>query len=227
MRRAIEDHAFPHFVAEQSEIMRLAERAQRLQLRARRDRAGGVVGRVEDDQPGAGRDRRFQFLHRDGPVRRHQIEQLGRAACSLDQRQIGVITGLQQDRLVPRLDQGEDAGGQCFGRAGSDHHFLFRNLQPLFAQIIVAHRAAQFGQAAHGRILVRFLHQRAPGGFQQFGRMFPVGKTLAEIDRACLPREGGHAFEDGGRGSVAHRLLSEAACGRLQAARAAGFAERI
>ncbi len=60
----------------------------------------GIVGIVEDDEPGPVGERLGQRRFRDPPARRRQPHQTRNAAGAQDQRQIGVIERLDQHHLV-------------------------------------------------------------------------------------------------------------------------------
>jgi hypothetical protein len=114
----------PHLVAQHDQVERLGQRADRLQRGTGQQRAGGVVGRVEQDETRARRDRSGQIAHVQIPCRCLQADEDRDAARALDQRHIGVIERLDTDHLVPRFDQRQNAGRQRFGRAGGDDDFL-------------------------------------------------------------------------------------------------------
>jgi hypothetical protein len=152
-------------------------------------------------------------------MRRLEGDEFRHAAGEAHQGQVGVVHGLEQHHLVPRLHDAQDRARQRL-RGPGGHHHLARGVEvePLPAPVMGGNRRAQLGNAHHGGILVVAVEHR-------LGRRPPhvlgtriVREALPQIDRARLAGQARHHLEDGG-GQVGekrvHRLSSSGASDRF------------
>ena len=65
----VEDKVLVHLVCDDDKVVPLGELGDHRELRWRKHLAGRVVGRVEQDRPGAARDRGSQFVGVEAPSR--------------------------------------------------------------------------------------------------------------------------------------------------------------
>lgn len=161
-----------------------------------RDRARRIERVVEHQHAGARGDCSDELVSIVAPVGRAQRDRNRYAPGAAHHRRIAVVGGLEQDHLVPRRDEGEDGGGERFGRARRHDHLLARQGEALPPRIEGADRVAQFGEAERWRILVRLFGERARRGGDHVGGRRLVGEALAEVDRIMRPRKPRHMFED-------------------------------
>ena len=194
----VEPEVLVRLVGDHEEVVVDGERGDVLQLAAREDHAGGVVGGVQQQHRGPGchrcahrREVRTQGVcgqrYRD-PLRSRQGDHGG----------VQVEVRVEDHDLVVRFDKRQDGGRDCLGRPGRHHHPLGRvDVQVVEATLVFADRGAQVGIPVRRRVLVAMtLDDCALGRFPDLPRPASVGEPLAQVDRAERCRQRGHLAED-------------------------------
>ena len=115
-----------------------------------------------------------------------------------DAGQVGVVEGLEDDRLVAGREERQEGGAQGLGGAGVDRDLRGRVVvDPVEALLVIRHRLLQRGQARHrGVLVVAGLDGRDRGLLDELGAV-EVGVALAEVHRAVEAGERRHLGEDG------------------------------
>ncbi len=197
---AIEDDVLPHLVADDIGIKTITIGAQELEFAAAETMGRRVVGRGDQHQFRSGIEYGGEIGLVEGPVRRVECHDARHTAGAADQWQIGVVHRLEDDDLVARRDQAEDSGTDGLGRAGGDNDLFGRvERKPLRCLVKPRHGFTQHRQAAHRRVLVRLVHQRAGSSLAHLGEAIAFRETLTEIDGAQTRRLKRHDLENGGR----------------------------
>jgi hypothetical protein len=179
------------------------------QLGRGEDLAGGVVGGVEDEEPGARGDGGAQGVRIDGETililvqnERHR-DQAG--AAEPRPGRVGVVARVEGDHLVAGAGQGEERRGQRLRRARRDQHLAVRrHLQAVTPQLVRGDGLAQRGDAEGGRVLVVPGQHGGGDVSQQRGRRVEVGHALAEVDGPGAAGQLRHLREDGCLDRAAH-----------------------
>ena len=132
-------------------------------------------------------------------MRRLDPHQFRRGTGAADHGQIAVVEGLDQHRLVARLQEGEDAGRQGLGGARGDHDLSGPvDLEAVETLAVLGHGLAQLGHPHHRRILVGGVLQGIVRRLAHVVGPVAVGKALSQIDRLVLDGQPRHHLEDGG-----------------------------
>lgn len=175
------------------------QRGQAVQVAARRQRAAGIVRRVEEDQPGTRGDRIGQALPVHGEIRQGQRHVHAATARQLHGGLIAVIAGIEDDGLVARTDQRLHRAEDRLGGTGGDGDLAVGvPLHAVVACNLRCHLLAQGGQTGHRRILIAPFQDMARHCFTQRLRPVEIGKALGQVDRPGIQSELRHAREDGG-----------------------------
>src|SRR5579871_6607581 len=95
----------------------LTERENEREFLAREDFAGGIVGRVENDRLGAGREGAAELDGIKAPVRRIESDVAGGGAAELRIGIVILVERLEDDHLVSRIEEREQRGDHAFGSA--------------------------------------------------------------------------------------------------------------
>ena len=162
-------------------------------------RAGGIVRRVDEDHPGARRDRRAQAIPIDREIGRIQGHVHAHSAGQVDGRLIAVVAGIEHDHFVARTHHRQHGIEDRLGRAAGDGDFRFRAGGVAVAgQGLLGDGLAQGRYARHRRILVLAVAHGARQRFDQEIGHREVRKALAEVDRLMLHRHLRHHGENGG-----------------------------
>ena len=199
MRLTIEDHVFVHLVAEQQHVGGGQQCLQLLHLLGGPDRAAGVVRRVDDEQPGAGRegggDAREVRCEAAG-LQRHAH---GDGASHADGRHIAVVARVQHDDLIAGPGDGQDGGEQGLGGPGGEGDLGVGVVGVTVAGRDLAGNGLTQGRpAGHGRVLVVAGAHGAADGLDQGRIAVEVRKALTQVDGTVLCGQGRHGAEDGG-----------------------------
>ena len=147
--------------------------------------ARGVAGRIEDEELGFGRDRRFELFGRDfQPVLFTRFHIDGNAAQRFDDFGIGEPIGRGNDDLVPFVDERVARVENGVLRAVGDDDLRGFVFKSVVALEFFADRAAQFGQSRRGRVLRFPLLKRLDARFDDMRGRGEIGFADAEIDDA-------------------------------------------
>ena len=155
--------------------------------------------RVCDDGAGFWRDGGGDFVEvgakgagRQGRANRH-------AAGQLDVGHVAVVTRLQHDDFVTRMDDRQNGGDDRLGRPGRNGNFagsaVFPAMQPPY---FCRNGVAQHWHAGHGRVLVQALLHGVGHHVDQMRITVEIGKALPKVDGILFSGQGGHDGEDGG-----------------------------
>ena len=195
------DQMLIDLVADRHEIIFQQQRSDPGQLLTRKQLADRIHRRVQHDRAGARRDCCFQSVERQLPVWRIKPHLHRRGTRPADDGRIAVVSGLEQDDLIARLQQRQKAISERLrGARGHQHLALPIDVEPKPTFGIAGHRLAQRRQSHHGRILMGSLAQRADCGFNQLGRFKAnFRKALSKIDGLHFGRKPRHRFKDRGR----------------------------
>ena len=106
------------------------------------------------------------------------------AWASGDPGKVGVVEGLEDDRLVAGVEERGEGRAEGLGGAGVDRDLRGGVvLEAVEAPLVLRHRLLQRGQARHGGVLVvAGAEGRDRGPLDEF-RAVEVGVALAEVDR--------------------------------------------
>ncbi len=115
--------------------------AMRLELLAREHAPGRVVRRVEDEEAGLRPDRGRERGRVQPELRRRQGHDLGLRQGERDARAVGVVEGLEDERLVAAVEQRGERRRDRLGGAGVDRDLLGRVVvDAVEALLVVGHR---------------------------------------------------------------------------------------
>ncbi len=177
----------------------MATAAMASKLGAGEHLAGRVVGRVEQQQPGAGRDGAAQLVEVEVEGRRPQRHGTPHRSGHGDARRVRVVVGLERHHLVARLEQRQHCGRDGLGGAGRDEHLgvgiVVEAVEPA---LVLGDGQAQLGDAGAGRVLVVAVPDRLDGGVEDLGGAVGVREALPEVDRAGGQGQRRHLGEDRG-----------------------------
>ena len=114
-----------------------------------------------------------------------------------DARRVGVVVRLERDDLVAGFAQGEQRGGDRFGRArGHEHLGVGVELEPVEAVLVRSDRGPERGNTDARRILVVPGADRVDRGLLDRLGTVGVREPLSEVDRPRRQRERRHLGED-------------------------------
>ena len=199
VRLAVKDHVLVHLVAEQQYVGGGQQRLQLLHLLGRPDRAAGVVRRVDDEQPGAGREGGGNALKVRREAAGLQRHAHGDGASHADGRHVAVVARVQHDDLIARPGDGQNGGEQGLGGPGGEGDLGVGIVGVTVAGRDLAGNGLTQGRpAGHGRVLVVAGAHGAADGFDQGRIAVEVRKALTQIDGTVLCGQGRHGAEDGG-----------------------------
>ena len=199
VRLAVEDHVLIHLVAEQQHVGGGQQRLQLLHLLGRPDRAAGVVRRVDDEQPGAGREGGCDALEVRCEAAGLQRHAHGDGASHADGGHVAVVARVQHDDLIARPGDGQNGGEQGLGGPGGEGDLGVGIVGVTVAGRDLAGNGLTQGRpAGHGRVLVVAGAHGAADGFDQGRIAVEVRKALTQVDGTVLCGQGRHGAEDGG-----------------------------
>ena len=198
MAAAIEDDVLVHFVAQHVERRPPCERGERVDVGGGHDRAGGVVRRVDHQEPRPRCDRRFHGIPVDPVIRRVQRDDHGNAAIQLDRWQVGVVAGLQHDDLVARMHDRRDRGEDRLGAARGDRHLGVGIVGgAVIVRVLRGNRLAERRDPLHRRVLVQAAAHVRGDCVDERGIAVEVREPLRQVHRPDVGRELRHHREDG------------------------------
>src|SRR6202161_1506307 len=149
----------------------------------RRDAAGRVGGRIEDDEPGPRRHQRQRLFRRKGEAVFLPHGNRNRArAGELDHRAIDGKARIRIDNVDPLFAEHLNRHEHRHLAAGDDHDEIGRHSGAEAAMQILSHRLAQGRNAGCVGIAVLAVAQSLDGGLDDMGRCFEIGLADAEID---------------------------------------------
>ena len=196
---ALEADVLVHLVPQHHDVGVAGQFRQGLQVGGVEQAAGGVVGGVDDDHAGAGRDQGAHLVPVGLVVRVAEVGVDGLGAHGLDGGHVGVVHRGEDDDLVPRAGEGGDGGEQGLGGAGGDGDLALGIVGGAVEGLdLGGDGLAQFRQAGHGGVLVAPVEHGLVHGVEQAAVGLEIGETLGEIDGAAFGGQLAHHGEDGG-----------------------------
>ena len=169
--------------------------------------AGRVVGEVEDDELGAGRDRGLEVLGAElEAVVLGAVDGDGDAAGELRHQRIGGPAGARDDDLVARIDGRHDGVVEDLLAAVADHDLIEREVEAVFAEEFPLHGLLERGRAVLRGIFGLAGQRRLVAGLDRMEGGREVGLADGErddLDAGGAERAGadGHRHRRGdGRG---------------------------
>jgi hypothetical protein len=196
---AVIDQQFIHFVAEYKHIVPGDGIGQRLPVGVLPYRTGGVVGRIDDDQPRA----RANVGSKRPPVHLEVGSQQGQchhgAAAQLYGGAVAIVGGFEEDDLVARAHERQDGCENSLRGPCRDGNLgIGVDGAASGCGVFVGDGLAQGGHAGHGGVLVVAVRDVVPHqGLQPFGRI-KIGESLRQVDGAVLAGQRRHDGEDAG-----------------------------
>ena len=178
------DEAGVDIIADGDQVVADADFCHLLQILFGVNSAGGVVGRVEQDGPGLGRDQAFQPLGVQGETllpaggQRHR-----HAACHADLVRIDHEIRVRHDDLVPRIDDGQQRFCHADAAGRRDKDFLQGNVQPIGPLVVAADLLPQGGVALSGCVFGVALPGIFKSGLQDLARRGQVRVADGQIDQ--------------------------------------------
>ena len=156
-----------------------------------------VVGRVEDDHPGAVRETLLDPFPVNAVAGRLQGHVDGHPAAKADGRNIAVVGRLEDHHFVAFAHDGGDRGEDRLGRPCGDGD-LAVHVEPRAVEVLhlLRNRFAQLGHALHRRVLVDALAHPCGDAVDEPPVRRKVREPLAQVDGTRLPRQRRHLRED-------------------------------
>jgi|GEM_PF-5788933 len=195
---AVIHHVLVHLVREHQDVGVAGQRRQGVDVLRAQHRAAGVVGSVDDDQAGTGRQRVFHLLPVHVEVRQLQRNMDGLAPRQADGRVVGIIGRVEHDYFVARGHAGLDGIEQRFRGTRRYRHLLIHVCR---AAVMIQHLGRdlfpQRRNARHGRVLVAAIVQIMGHTFAQRLRTIEVREALGKVDGPMLLCHSRHDCEDG------------------------------
>ena len=199
MWHTVEHHVFIHLIADQQHIGRGKGFLQAQHVLVGPHGGAGVVGTVDDDGPGLGRDGGRDGI-KVGPegAGRQRHAHCG-AASQLNIGHIAVVARLQHDDFITWVNNSQNGGNDGLGCAGGDSDFVSSTVGPAIERFNFAGNGiAKQRHAGHGRVLVvvglhglRYVvHQGRVAG--------KVRETLAQVDGLVLRCQRRHDAKNSG-----------------------------
>ena len=176
-----------------------------------------------------GADRRGDRVGVDAPVGRLEHDRPRRRAGQSDDRRVGVVGRVEERDLI--AGPGSARTAEASASVAPKVTWISTvgvELDAVTAELVLGDRAAQRRHAGQRRVLV-VSRRRAPRRAASITavRAVEVGEALAEVDRAGLLGEGGHAREDRDLGRL-HRRHHRVARARMgPSARPPVFSARV
>ncbi len=202
----VHQQMFPHFVADDDQIMLARHRCDRLQFGRIEQSPGRVVRIVEDNRAGVGSHRRLKRVSLDPPaggLKRHFANRPARAA---NERRISIISRSHNDHLVAGSDRCEDRGGQRLGSARGDADAIGAGDDRVISHIMSRHRRAQCRESTRRGILVRAVLQCARRRVENRLGPAEIREALPQVDGRVLRRGEAHPLEHAGRHRFVQRV---------------------
>jgi hypothetical protein len=182
--RTVIGKMFIGLVADRHRVGAFRRARHAFQFGARQHAADGILRRVDQEGGGAVRHGGRQRHICQAPVRRRQHHAFHRQTGGFCDGTIGIIGRFDQHHLRAGPRHGEQRRDNRLGRAAGDDHLAVGMIgQPVMAGGVGGDGGAQFGLAAHWRILVRPPHQRPRRGLADRQRPVRIRKPLPQVDR--------------------------------------------
>ncbi len=222
----VEQHVLPHLVADHDEVVLARRGGDRLLLVASEQPSRRVVRVVEDDRARLRADRGLERRALDPPGRRLERDFADDSASPPDHRRIAVVGRGEEDHLVAGPNCRENRRAQRLGRPARHADVVRIGVRAIMPPVMGRDRLAQRHQAARRRVLVRAMLQRVCRGVEDRVGPAEIGEALAEVHRAMLRRERGHALEHAGRHILVDRVHSGGHSAGMRKPRGRSAAER-
>ena len=195
--RPIEDDVLVDFVRHRDDVVVRAQVRDRPEFVPREDLARRVVRRVQDEDLRPVRERGFQRFLVHGPVGpRHP--HVPRAGAAHDRvRTVVLVEGLEDDRLVALVDQGEHRGHHPLGRAARDDQVRLRvRVDPVERLRPPRDRVAELAGAPRDRVLIVSAVEGPLRRGGEFRRRLEVRIPLGQVHGAVQHGDPRHLSDD-------------------------------
>src|SRR5208282_6501973 len=134
------------------------------------DPAGGVMGRVQDDQFRAIGNEGGEFVDIKGEIAiLAQLDGDRLATYVVDHRVINREAGVGINNLISFINQSQHREENDRFASGHDYYFFGGNFHTAGAANVVGNGLAQFGEARRGTVVGPALVQRIHGSFHDIG----------------------------------------------------------
>src|SRR6202022_1199528 len=187
-------------VRDRQRVELVAEAGDERQLLGVVDLAGWIVRRGDDDRSRLRVEGLPQTISVEMPVRWNQRHHDRRGAREDAIRAVVLVEGFENNHLVARIDQRQDARQHGFGHAAADRDLRLRvDRHPPEVLGLGRDRLAHHLGAPGGRVLVEIVADGGDRGFFQFAGRGEVGEPLGEVEAAVTmlgDAEPGHLPDD-------------------------------
>ena len=199
MGLAVEDDVLVYLIRHHMQAVVEGQGLKAAQIVVRPHRAGWVVRRIEDYQPGSRRDGLTHVVPIDAVGGRLERNVPRHAAGKPHRRLIAVVSRIEQDDLVAGPHHRGNRAEQRFGSAGG-HRDLRLGIRREAVQIkhLAGDRLAQALNPRHGRILVVAVGEVVLHPFQQIGRPVEIREALGQVQGTLFRSQRRHDGEYGG-----------------------------
>src|SRR5713101_1763358 len=194
---AVVDDVLVDLVGDRQEVVLEAEIGDGLELVAREDLAGRVIGAVEDDGARAGRHRPPEPVRVEGEVRRLERDERRLGAGDHAPRPIVLVERLEDDDLVARIQHGQQRRQHGLRRSAADCHVAVGiDLHPVELAVFLGDPLPQARRPPRDRVLVEVAVDRLVGRRDQLRRRGEVGHALGQVHAADLIDDARHLADD-------------------------------
>ena len=194
---SVEQDVLVDFVRQQEDVAPVYRRPQAVDVALVPHRAGGIVRRVDDEEPRVRPHRIAHPLPVDAEIRRGGGDVAADAAGQGHGGFVGVVARVEDDGLVARADHRRDGAEQRLGGTGRDGDFGgWVRGQPIQRGDFAGDGFAQRFDAGHRRILVAAMRGMVADALQQFRRAVEVRIALGEVEGALVGGKPRHHGED-------------------------------
>ena len=186
-------------VADDDDVVALAQCGDDFELAAPEDLARRVVRGIEDQRTRARAKGRGELVGIETPVGQSQRHGAWDAASHQDVGNIGIVGRLEDDDFVAGIDGGHHGVVQKFRRAAGDGDLgvgIGRARVRMAAAPVVGERLAQSRNPGAGRVLISVLADVPHGRFLDEFRGREIGKSLPQVDGAVAGAERRDLGED-------------------------------
>ena len=147
------------------------------------DPAGGILRRIEDNEPGAIADQRGQFVHIEAEIfLLPQAEGHCPRPGIVNHRLVNREAGIGKYDFIPRIGQSQQSKKNNRLAPGDDHYFFARDPYSARAGDVLRNGLAQLGQAGRGAVVGPALAQGADSSFNHVGRSVEIGLANFQVD---------------------------------------------
>ncbi len=183
------DQVFVYLVGNSQSVPPLAESRDELELLAREDLPGRIVGRIDDDGLGPGSEGGGQLIGVESPcvLPARQVWLVkgnvpGDGAGQQAVRPIVLVEGLEDHHLIARVHHGHDGSHHGLGSAAAYGYLgLGVHLQPLETCHLARDGGPESRCAPRYGVLVQVLLDGATGGILDGLGRREVGKSLGQV----------------------------------------------